>query len=775
MRVELLAACLALAIFVLDLTTSADFTPGALYAGVVLLTLWSRRPGAPWIAAAACTVLMAVAAIVLMPAGGWLFVIHRGLEVLAVWAIAVVASFRQRAESRIAESSEKMRLAVDGALLGVFDWHIQSGVFEGNARLAELLGLGDRPLDRPIEDFFTRIHPDDRDLVTGWFSRLLENGVAADTEYRFLLPGDGGVRWLSSHCRAYRDREGKVERICGALHDVTPRRLADEAQREAEKRLRLALAAADFGVFDWDVRSRTVRTDERFSAIYGLEPCSSPREEIAVVERIHPTDRDRIAEIIGDIRSGGGPSEAEYRVLRPDGVTRWISAHARADLGPDGRTERIVGVIQDVSDGKAASAASEEMVERERSARREAEASRAAAEAANRTKDEFLAVVSHELRAPLSPMLGWTELLREGELDEDDAREALDTIERNIRSLARLVSDLLDVSRILAGKLPISTRPTTLEEPVAEAIDSLTEEAERRGIVISVHSEADRRLVSGDPDRLRQIAWNLVSNAIKFTPAGGRVDVEIVDVGSWIDLRVRDNGKGIEPEAAPLLFERFWQEDGSLTRSSGGLGLGLSIVKHLAERHRGTVSVESAGTGKGATFTVRFPALKGRRKTTAIRRDPTAAENRHRERLVGLRVLAVDDDAATAAATSAVLTHHGAEVMTAGSASEALALLERWKPGVLVSDLAMPGTDGFALISELRRREHDSGTRTPAIALSALARAEDRERALAAGFDGYITKPVDAETLAAEIAHAASRQDAPHGGAPAAHPLRATY
>jgi PAS domain S-box-containing protein len=773
MRVDLLAVSLASAVFVLDLSTSSDFTPGTLYTGVVLLTLWSRRPGAPWIAAAACTALLAVAAVVSSPAGGWSLV-HRGLDVVAVWSIAFVAAFRHRAENRVAESSEKMRLAVEGALLGVFDWHIQSGVFEGNARLSELLGLGDRPLDRPIEDFFVRIHPDDRDLVTGWFSRMLEDAVAADTEYRFLLPADGGVRWLSSHCRAYRDRDGKVERICGALHDVTPRRLADEAQREAEKRLRLALAAADFGVFDWDLRSRTVRTDDRFSAIYGLAPSASPRDEASVVERIHPADADQIGEMIRDIRGGGGPNQAEYRVLRRDGETRWISANARADLGPDGKTERIVGVVQDVTESKAASAASAEIVDRERCARHEAEASRAAAEAANRTKDEFLAVVSHELRAPLSPMLGWTELLREGELDEEDAREALDTIERNIRSLARLVSDLLDVSRILAGKLPISTRPTTLEEPVAEAIDSLAEEAERRGIVVSVRSEADRRLVSGDPDRLRQIAWNLVSNAIKFTPAGGRVDVEIVDVGNWIDLRVRDTGKGIEPDAAPLLFERFWQEDGSLTRSSGGLGLGLSIVKHLAERHRGTVSVESAGTGKGATFTVRLPALKGRRKTLA-RRDATAPDQRVRERLVGLRVLAVDDDAATAAATSAVLTHHGAEVKTASSASEALTLLERWKPGVLVSDLAMPGTDGFALISELRRREHDSGTRTPAIALSALARAEDRERALAAGFDGYITKPVDAETLAAEIAHAASRQDPPRYAAVPSPDSRASY
>jgi PAS domain S-box-containing protein len=755
MRAEVLAAGLAVAVFALDLLTPPEVTVGALYTGVIVLTLWSQRFALPLIAATASTALIALSFFADPPVERrWLVGAHHLLGVLAVWSIAIVAWLRHRSEQAAAEQAEKLHLAVDGARLGVFAWHLPSGVFEGNRRLSELLGRGDRPLDRPIEDFFARIHPDDCELVSGWFTRILETGSAADTEYRYLLP-DGTVRWISSHCRPYLDRNGKVERICGALHDVTPRRRADDAHRETEQRLRLALAAAEFGVFDWDTSSDLVRTDERFAHIYGIDGATSVRSVASLFERIHPDDRQVLAETLRSIQSGHGPARIEYRIVRPDGRTRWIATNTRGDPTPGSMPDRIVGVIEDITDLKEADAARERSVERERSARREAEAARATAEAANRTKDEFLAVVSHELRAPLSPILGWTELLREGGLDEDDTREALDTVERNTRSLARLVSDLLDVSRILAGKLPIAPRPTTLEDPVADAIDSLEEAARERGVKLSIRVDADRRLVSGDPERLRQIAWNLISNAIKFTPSGGRVEVEILEAEAWLELVVRDSGKGIEPDVVPHLFERFWQEDGSLTRSTGGLGLGLSIVKHLVERHRGTVSVRSAGTGMGTTFTVRLPALKGRRKSP---RPVNASAGPEKVQLSGLRVLAVDDDEATAAATSAVLTYHGAEVRTAGSAAEALALLERWKPGVLLSDLAMPGTDGFTLISEVRRRERGA-EHTPAIALSALARVEDRERAFAAGFDGYITKPVDSSTLAAEIAHAAARPE----------------
>jgi signal transduction histidine kinase/ActR/RegA family two-component response regulator len=374
---------------------------------------------------------------------------------------------------------------------------------------------------------------------------------------------------------------------------------------------------------------------------------------------------------------------------------------------------------------------------------------RVAAEAASRIKDEFLATVSHELRTPLTPILGWVRQLREGGLSPAEQRVALDTIERAGSSLVQLIDDLLDVSRITSGKLRLQPRPVEVVRIVAAAIEPMRPAAAAKGITLDV-SAVEGATVAGDPDRLQQVVWNLVSNAIKFTEPGGRVKVDVSRHESDVEIRVSDTGQGISEELLPHVFERFWQADGSSTRTFGGLGLGLAIVRHLVELHGGTVHAGSPGIGLGSIFRVRLPASAGAGADVVA---PIASET---EALAGLSALVVDDESDGKEMVRSLLERRGIEVRTASSASQALELLDEWMPDVLISDLAMPQQDGFALIRAIRLREVASGGHMPALAFTARAAAEDRTRALAAGFDGYLAKPADPDALLALVAHLAT-------------------
>lgn len=381
---------------------------------------------------------------------------------------------------------------------------------------------------------------------------------------------------------------------------------------------------------------------------------------------------------------------------------------------------------------------------------------RLAAEGANRVKDEFLATVSHELRTPLTPILGWVRQLRDGGLSRAEERVALDTIERAGSSLVQLIDDLLDVSRITSGKLRLKARPVEIVRVVAAAIEPMRPAAAAKGITLDV-STTEGLTVAGDPDRLQQVVWNLVSNAIKFTDAGGRVKVDVSRVDSEVEIRVSDTGQGISEELLPHVFERFWQADGSSTRAFGGLGLGLAIVRHLVELHGGTVHAGSPGVGLGSIFRVRLPASV----SGSVEVVPPAASAIGL--LAGLSALVVDDESDGKDMVRVLLERKGIEVRTASSASQALELLDDWMPDVLISDLAMPQQDGFALIRAIRLREATRGGRVAALAFTARAAAEDRTRALAAGFDGYLAKPADPDALLALVAHLATPLD----GAPA--------
>ena len=399
----------------------------------------------------------------------------------------------------------------------------------------------------------------------------------------------------------------------------------------------------------------------------------------------------------------------------------------------------------------------------EREAHREREqllaaerAARSEAEHASRMKDEFLATVSHELRTPLNAILGWSQLLRHEHVTKQDMQHGLETIERNARAQTQLIEDLLDMSRIVSGKLRLDVRSLEPAEFIDAAIETVLPAAQAKNIRIDKMLDPAASPIAGDAGRLQQVVWNLLSNAIKFTPKGGKVQVALERIDSHVEIRVADTGRGVRPDLLAHVFERFRQGDSSTTRTYGGLGLGLAIVKHLAELHGGTVRAESAGEDQGSTFTVSIPISVAHMRTSSGRSQHTDEASYFecdRTSLEGLKVLAIDDETDARELVARMLSQCGAEVRTCASASEALDVYRAFGPDVVVSDIGMPGTDGY----EFLRRLRETGSRTPAIALTAFARTEDRTRALLAGYRAHVSKPVEPAELIATIASVAGR------------------
>jgi CheY-like chemotaxis protein len=391
----------------------------------------------------------------------------------------------------------------------------------------------------------------------------------------------------------------------------------------------------------------------------------------------------------------------------------------------------------------------------------EAVAARAEAEAVNRAKDVFLATLSHELRTPLTAIIGWVHLLRAAQHDGEITERGLEVIGRNAEAQHQLIRDLLDVSRIITGKLRLDTRQVELGPVVEAAIDSVRQAADAKNIRLGAEFDDDTDLVAGDPDRLQQVVWNLLSNAIKFTPKGGNVGVHVGREGSDVCIRVSDTGQGITAEFLPYVFERFRQADGSTTREHGGLGLGLAIVRHLVEQHGGRVSAESGGERRGSTFTVSLPvAAVNARFEAGEGPEPHHAQGASGGRaaaLDGVRVLVVDDQPDARELLALVLGRAGAEVVTAATVAGALELLRRGEVGVLVSDVGMPGEDGYALVGRVRALTEGRSAGIPAVALTAYATDDDRRRALDAGFDVHVSKPVEPAELVSVIAGLVAR------------------
>ncbi|HST20828.1 MAG TPA: ATP-binding protein [Blastocatellia bacterium] len=388
-------------------------------------------------------------------------------------------------------------------------------------------------------------------------------------------------------------------------------------------------------------------------------------------------------------------------------------------------------------------------------------------ENANKAKDEFLATVSHELRTPLNAMLGWVGMLRSGKLDESTTAHALEVFERNAKSQAQLIEDLLDVSRIISGKLRLDVQPVDISSIVQLAIDVVRPAADAKEVRLQIILDPQAGPVSGDPGRLQQVIWNLLSNAVKFTHKGGRVQVRVARKDSYAEITVSDTGQGINPEFLPYVFDRFRQADSTLTRKYGGMGLGLAIVRHLVELHGGTVSAFSDGQGQGSTFTVKLPIMLAHRTShiwmNPIERDQVIASAEIPfdcpPTLEGFRLLIVEDEPDARDLLTTILQQCKAEVRGVATPAEAMQELNEWKPDVLVSDIQMPGEDGYSLIRKVRLLETERAAKIPAIALTAHARVEDRMRALSSGYDAHVAKPVEPAELITVIASLVRRTE----------------
>jgi len=386
-----------------------------------------------------------------------------------------------------------------------------------------------------------------------------------------------------------------------------------------------------------------------------------------------------------------------------------------------------------------------------------AEAAREAAEAANSAKDQFLSTLSHELRTPLNAVYGWATMLERGQLGAEQAQRALQIILRNVNAQVRLIDDLLDLSRVASGKLRLAVQPVDLQRVVEEALDGIRPAATAKNIRLQPVLASPGGPVSGDPDRLQQVVWNLLSNAVKFTPKGGRVQIQLQRVSSHVELLVSDTGQGIQPDLLPYVFDRLRQGDSSSTRAHGGLGLGLALVRHLVELHGGIVFAESPGEGRGATFVVKLPIMIASPPELTAERTPPMLQRASAQSLAGLRILVVDDDPTAVDLNREILSQVGAEVRGCTSGAEALQLLQQWRPAVIVSDIEMPGLDGYTLLRQIRALAPDQGGKTPAVALSAYDRPEDRVRSLRAGFNFHVSKPVEPNELTAIVASLAGR------------------
>jgi PAS domain S-box-containing protein len=711
----------------------------------------------------------------------------------------------------VEELAQRAAMAVDNARLYRQAQHaherfarlvegLDAIVWEANAVTLELTFVSHRaeallgyPVSRWLEqpDFWKAIiHPADRDAALEEFHRCARELADCRVEYR-ALGADGRVVWLANVVRMVREASGDVSRLQGFMLDITERKRIEEerdrllrreqdAREEAEATARRSkfvaeasqalassldyeatldavtrLAVPDFA--DWCF-VRLAGDDETHQRLQAAHAKAGETDVADLLERLAPAlEISSLAPII-NLLEGGQP------LLLPEISPAWLeTARLLQELAPRsamivplvarGRTLGTLAFIWSQPGrqyGPADLALAEDLAQRAAIAVDNAGLYRQA-ERANRAKDDFVATLSHELRTPMQAMLGWTMLLKSGRLDSAHMTDAIDHIERNTRLQAELINELLDVSRIVAGKMHIERQPVELSPVIEHSVEAVRRDADAKRLTLRSRIEAGASVL-GDAVRLEQILVNLLGNAVKFTPEGGRITVTLDRHQGSARIVVTDTGQGIDARALPHIFERFQQGDSPSTRKHGGLGLGLAIVRYLVSLHGGTVHARSGGPGKGSTFTVYLPVV-----ASAGPGEPAALPPAPLARLDRVRALVVDDDEASRQLVKTVLTQCGAEVVTAASVEDALAVLRGAYVDVLVSDIGMPDADGYELVRRLREMEQGHGGRIPAVALTAFAANEDRERALAAGFDWHITKPITPADLAEVVAKALTR------------------
>ena len=531
-----------------------------------------------------------------------------------------------------------------------------------------------------------------------------------------------------------------MDSIGNQIGDFVTRKQIERAMVEQQTRTHAILETALDGIISIDQHGMVVEFNSAAEKMFGYSRTAAIGAELAeliIPPRLREQHRRGLAHFL---ETGTGPfidRRVETMAVAADG--REFPVEISITSVPT-EPPMFTGFVRDTTERVNAERQRRGLLEAEAAARREAES-------ANRAKDEFLATLSHELRTPLNAIVGWTRMLLEGILDEQSARRALTIIDRNAHAQAQLVTDLLDISRIVTGKLSIAVRPVDMGSVIGAAMDTVRPAADAKRITITTSLGAPMRLVNGDFQRLQQMVWNLLSNAIKFTPEGGTVNVELSEHDSRVRLRISDSGTGISPDFLPFVFDRFRQADGSATRQHGGLGLGLAIVRHVVELHGGTISAESEGAGQGAAFTIELPPVP---VTSPSPRDPAtvSARNRMSDRqpLTGRRVMVVEDDEDTRNLLHALLVRAGATVDQAASVDDAMHQLRARPADAVLADVGLPGRDGYALVRELRALETDA-SRTPVVAVTAYARPADRDEALAKGFDAYLAKPIDPRSM----------------------------
>lgn len=516
----------------------------------------------------------------------------------------------------------------------------------------------------------------------------------------------------------------------------------DLYKRESEQLL-LAAENAGLGLWFWDHIDERLYSTPRCNEIFELAAYEELNYD-KVLAVVHPDDRAFVENFFEETRRRGSRYNEEFRVIYSDGSIEWIRVEGKSYLDADGKPEKMVGVVTRVTAEKLAAAELERVYEREKKARDEADS-------ANRAKDLFLAFVSHELRGPLNSILGWSRILLTRDVDDATRRKAYETIEKSAKNQAKLINDLVDSARVATGKIRLEYRQVNIVDVVRSSFEAHKPLAESQGLEYRFEFEKDQVVVFGDSGRLQQVFGNLLSNAIKFTPSGGEIVVRVEPHENSVDISVSDTGQGIDPSGLTDIFKQYAQGDAERSRKSGGLGIGLSIVNILVSKHGGTVRGESDGLGRGAKFTVTLPLNASEQE---IRVAQETRGNGNTKRLLGFKILIVEDDPDSREVLQLFLEQNGAEVRAAESARSAMAIFtdsNSERPDVLVSDLAMPEEDGYSLISRIRELPAELGGHIPALALSAFASAESRQRAFEAGFHRYLTKPFEPDLIVDQI------------------------
>jgi PAS domain S-box-containing protein len=655
-------------------------------------------------------------------------VIH-GLRDL-LWRSIGKASRRPEPDGALRASEERLRTALFAGRTVAWEWDLRTDTVVRSDNAPSLLGLPVTNAAERGETFATFLHPDDRDRVRAAMRAALETKSAVAVQFRLLRP-DGTVLWILDDGRFELDETGRPMRMRGILRDITE-------QKEAEERLAFVADHAPVLIAQIDERHGYVFANRPYAGHYGRRPEDIVGRHVRdiVGQRVYGELEPRLQACLAERREVTWESAEESRHFQ------FRAAVARDERG---RPRSVLLVATDITKRKLA----EDELEQ---AKREAEA-------ANRAKDEFLALLSHELRTPMNAVYGWARMLQSGQLGSATVPRAVEVIVRNAHAQLQLIDDLLDVSRIVTGKMRLELRSVELTKVAEAALDAVRPAAEAKAIRLRAVFDPRVPALHADPDRLQQVVWNLLMNGVKFTPSGGRVEVLVQRVDEQVEITVRDSGQGIPSAALPFIFDRFRQADSSSTRATTGLGIGLALVRHLVELHGGTVDAHSDGEGKGATFHVRLPitappavAASSRGHVAALPRPSAYGPS-----LEGLRILVVDDDRDGGELVSHILRSAGAETLCCTSAPDALAAMAPWRPDILISDIEMPGEDGFSLIRKTRALGDDNGGAVPAIALTAYGRPEDRVRALSAGYSMHVPKPVEPAELVAIVANLAGR------------------